>query len=256
MPPSTRALVRVAIVPVTLIGLAACQPGAAFGAPLPSAPVSKAAAGSVSALPPLDHGGTAYAEATRQTPLPTLPVMPTLTEFSAGPGRSDVVMPAVAVLDAVRSSDAVGYPAAIDSLAAAVAAATGLDSAQLAAAWQAAGVARMTALAAALSQLGVSYRYASSSPGGAFDCSGLVSWAWAQAGLDLPHQSRSIIDTLDHVPLSDVRPGDVLWYPGHVSLALGIGDAFVDAPNRGNSVRIVSHHSRSAARRLVVGVTQ
>ena len=45
------------------------------------------------------------------------------------------------------------------------------------------------AVAAALSQLGVAYRYATAIPGVAFDCSGLTAWAWGQAGVGLPHQS-------------------------------------------------------------------
>ena len=47
-----------------------------------------------------------------------------------------------------------------------------------------------------MSQVGVSYRFAASEPGVAFDCSGLTSWAWAQAGVYLPHQSRQQYNTV------------------------------------------------------------
>ena len=46
------------------------------------------------------------------------------------------------------------------------------------------------AIQAAMAQQGVPYRFAASSPGVAFDCSGLTAYAWAQAGVGLPHQSR------------------------------------------------------------------
>ena len=42
-------------------------------------------------------------------------------------------------------------------------------------------------------QQGVPYRYAASSPGVAFDCSGLTAYAWGQAGVGLPHQSRAAV---------------------------------------------------------------
>ena len=55
------------------------------------------------------------------------------------------------------------------------------------------------AVQAAASQVGVAYRYASASPGEAFDCSGLTAWAWEQAGVSLPHQSRSQFASTTHV---------------------------------------------------------
>ena len=48
-------------------------------------------------------------------------------------------------------------------------------------------------LNAAMSQLGVPYRFAAESPGVAFDCSGLTKYAWGQAGVYLPHQSRCTV---------------------------------------------------------------
>ncbi|MDA2983274.1 MAG: NlpC/P60 family protein, partial [Actinomycetota bacterium] len=47
------------------------------------------------------------------------------------------------------------------------------------------------AIKAALSQLGVRYRWGASSPGVAFDCSGLTQWAWGKAGVSIPRVSRS-----------------------------------------------------------------
>ena len=85
-----------------------------------------------------------------------------------------------------------------------------------------------------------------------FDCSGLTSWAWSQSGVGLPHQSGGQIRTVRQVDLSAVQPGDLLYYPGHVMLALGIGGAIVHAPNTGNvvEVRMLSEHQQ---RRLRAG---
>ena len=60
------------------------------------------------------------------------------------------------------------------------------------------------AIEAAMSQLGVGYRFATAIPGVAFDCSGLTKWAWAQAGVGLPHSSKMQYAALPHIP---VRPG-------------------------------------------------
>ena len=88
------------------------------------------------------------------------------------------------------------------------------------------------AINAALSQLGVPYRFAAASPGVAFDCSGLTSWAWAQAGVSLPHQSRAQYGVVNHVPKGEAQPGDLLFFYSpisHVSIYLG-GGRHVHAP--------------------------
>jgi cell wall-associated NlpC family hydrolase len=95
------------------------------------------------------------------------------------------------------------------------------------------------AVAAALSQIGVPYKYATAVPGVGFDCSGLTSWAWAQAGRSIPHQSAGQYAALTHVSQADVQPGDLLFYYSpisHVAMYIG-GGQFVDAPNTGSFVR-------------------
>ncbi len=97
-----------------------------------------------------------------------------------------------------------------------------------------------TAVNAALSQQGVPYRFAAASPGVAFDCSGLTSWAWAQAGVSLPHQSRAQFGVVPHVPTEAAQPGDLIFYYSpisHVSIYLG-GGMQVHAPNSGTSVTV------------------
>ncbi len=99
-----------------------------------------------------------------------------------------------------------------------------------------------TAVNAAMSQLGTPYRYASAQPGVAFDCSGLTSWAWAQAGVSLPHQSRAQYDVVTHIPKDAAQPGDLLFFYSpisHVSIYLG-GGQHVHAPNSGTTVSVAS----------------
>ncbi len=98
------------------------------------------------------------------------------------------------------------------------------------------------AVQAALGQQGVPYRYAASSPGVAFDCSGLTAWAWGQAGVGLPHQSRAQYASTPRVPKESAQPGDLLFFYSpisHVSIYLGNGMQ-VHAPNTGSVVNIAA----------------
>ncbi len=69
-----------------------------------------------------------------------------------------------------------------------------------------------TALHAAESQRGVPYVWGGESPGHGFDCSGLVQWAWAQAGFSIPRTTEAQWPVLHHVSLSALQPGDLLYY--------------------------------------------
>lgn len=77
-------------------------------------------------------------------------------------------------------------------------------------------------LAFATAQVGHRYCWGGTGPG-CFDCSGLVQQAWRHAGVQLPRTSGAMGDALSSVPLDDVRPGDVLWWPGHVAIYAGGG---------------------------------
>lgn len=78
----------------------------------------------------------------------------------------------------------------------------------------------------ALSQVGDRYVAAASGPS-AFDCSGLTMTAWRQAGVSLPHYSRSQYSVTRRVPLSQAQPGDLVFYFGqgtrHVGIYIGNG---------------------------------
>ena len=98
------------------------------------------------------------------------------------------------------------------------------------------------AVAAAMSQVGVPYRFAAASPGVAFDCSGLTLWAWAQAGVSLPHQSRAQAAMLPAVSQDQVRPGDLIFYYapiGHVAMYIGNGQ-LVHATRPGDVVKVAT----------------
>ena len=108
-----------------------------------------------------------------------------------------------------------------------------------------------TAVAAAESQIGVPYVWGGESPGHGFDCSGLTQWAWRQAGVDLPRTAAAQYGAIPHVPLSDLQPGDLLFWGfggiSHVGMYVGGGD-FINAPRdrRGGARRA---HLEQRARR-------
>ena len=80
------------------------------------------------------------------------------------------------------------------------------------------------AIAAANSKIGAEYVWGTAGPD-TFDCSGLTSWAYAQAGVSLPHSSASQA-TYPEVPYSSAQPGDLLFFynpVSHVALYLGNG---------------------------------
>jgi peptidoglycan DL-endopeptidase CwlO len=102
------------------------------------------------------------------------------------------------------------------------------------------------AVSEALKELGTPYVWGGAAPGG-FDCSGLVSWAYAQAGLGgLPHFTGALWASGTHISSSELAPGDLVFYNGlnHVGMYIGGGN-FVEAPHTGDVVKISSMSSRS-----------
>ncbi len=112
----------------------------------------------------------------------------------------------------------------------------GIDGASLQAAWSNADRAHQVVLMAAMTQLGTPYRRTTSKPGVGFDCSGLTTWAWSQSGVTLARQSRSQINSVTPVTRETAQAGDLVYYPGHVMLYLGVDDAILHAPFTGRSV--------------------
>jgi cell wall-associated NlpC family hydrolase len=107
-----------------------------------------------------------------------------------------------------------------------------------------------TVIAAAESQLGIPYVWGGESPGRGFDCSGLIQWAYAQAGITIPRVTYSQADVGAEVPrpwTSNVAPGDLLLMAGddngvttplgHIAMAIG-GGLMIQAPFTGTVVQI------------------
>ncbi|KLR60597.1 cell wall-associated hydrolase, invasion-associated protein [Actinobacteria bacterium IMCC26207] len=97
------------------------------------------------------------------------------------------------------------------------------------------------AIAAAQSQLGTAYRYGGSSPGG-FDCSGLMLWSWAQAGVSLPRTSGAQRGGTQRITREQLQPGDLVFYRnpvGHVGMYIG-GGQMIHSPHTGDVVKISS----------------
>lgn len=90
----------------------------------------------------------------------------------------------------------------------------------------------------ALSRIGCPYVLGAEGPD-AFDCSGLVTWAYAQVGIHLIHYTEDQRAAARQVvSVAEARPGDVLYRPGHVGIAVGYGGIpYVHAPTDGALVR-------------------
>jgi cell wall-associated NlpC family hydrolase len=101
------------------------------------------------------------------------------------------------------------------------------------------------ALQAAASRLGRPYVWGATGPN-SFDCSGLMMWSYARAGVAIPRTSRAQYAGLPHVPLSELSPGDLVFYASdvgnpstihHVGMYIGNGLSLY-APRTGSVVKI------------------
>lgn len=90
---------------------------------------------------------------------------------------------------------------------------------------------------AAHSQLGVPYVWGGSTPNVGLDCSGLTQWCYAQAGISIPRYSEDQATGGTKILLSEARPGDILWRPGHVAIYIG-GDQYIHEPQTGDVCKI------------------
>ena len=92
--------------------------------------------------------------------------------------------------------------------------------------------------AAAESVIGSPYVWGATGPN-AFDCSGLTSWAYAQAGISIPRTSEEQANAGTHLSMDELRPGDLVIFYGdahHVGLYAGNG-MVLHAPHTGANVR-------------------
>lgn len=97
----------------------------------------------------------------------------------------------------------------------------------------------------AISEIGKAYRWGGESPQTGFDCSGLIQYVLEQAGVDIPRTSFAQAAALPAVPLSRIRPGDLVFFNtmgqpfSHVGIYIG-GQQFVSALNRRQGVAVQS----------------
>jgi cell wall-associated NlpC family hydrolase len=112
------------------------------------------------------------------------------------------------------------------------------------------------AAAAALTQVGAPYVWGMTSPSTGFDSSGLVVWAYAQAGVKLPHYTRALWPLGRHVSRRHLAIGDILFFDGqgHVGIYVGNG-RFIHAPNTDEKVRVETLSS-SFLGKLYVGAVR
>ncbi|MFE5899114.1 NlpC/P60 family protein [Streptomyces sp. NPDC056488] len=95
------------------------------------------------------------------------------------------------------------------------------------------------ALRFAVGQIGKPYEWGAEGPE-AYDCSGLTQRAWAAAGRRIPRTSQEQWRTLPRVPLTELRPGDlVVYFPGATHVAVYLGEGLVvQAPRPGAKVKV------------------
>jgi len=95
------------------------------------------------------------------------------------------------------------------------------------------------ALQAAITREGDPYVWGAAGPS-AFDCSGLVVWAYAQEGIALPHFTGDLWNSGVHVTRADLEPGDLVFFFADIShVGIYIGDGMmIDAPDFGQDVQV------------------
>jgi cell wall-associated NlpC family hydrolase len=84
--------------------------------------------------------------------------------------------------------------------------------------------------------LGVPYVYGGSTPAG-FDCSGFTQYVYAQLGISLPRTSSAQRYAGTVVSAADARPGDLMWYPGHIGIYVGDGQ-YIGARRPGTALSV------------------
>ena len=155
-------------------------------------------------------------------------------------------MPHDTLVEPLVTTAATGQPAAASAVGAGsgVAAGTGASTGQPGSALTTTQLIAM--LKAAVSRVGLPYVWGAAGPN-SFDCSGLVQWSFAQAGIVMPRVAADQARTGPAVPVSQLQPGDLLFYHtdptapdyvSHVAIYLGKG-LEIQAPEPGQDVQIV-----------------
>jgi murein DD-endopeptidase len=94
----------------------------------------------------------------------------------------------------------------------------------------------------AISMQGKPYRFGGNTPVG-FDCSGLIQYSYARAGVQLPRTTEELLKASRTIARRQLRPGDLVFFhqdgkrSSHVGLYIG-NDRFVHAPSTGKHVTL------------------
>jgi murein DD-endopeptidase len=107
----------------------------------------------------------------------------------------------------------------------------------------------------AMGMVGTRYRYGGTDPLEGFDCSGLVYYAYEQAGYRVPRTSQELFRAARKISIGDADPGDLMFFQdqtklSHVGIYLGDG-RFVHAPASGQNVAVGSLESAYYQEHLV-----
>lgn len=108
------------------------------------------------------------------------------------------------------------------------------------------GAVRAKVVEIAREMLGTPYRYGGESPRHGFDCSGLVQYAYQQAGLEIARTTGQQYRQVQAIPSNFLRPGDLVFFStkfnrfvSHVGIYLG-NNRFIHAPSSGKTVSVAN----------------
>ena len=110
-------------------------------------------------------------------------------------------------------------------------------------------------IANAQTQLGVPYVWGGTTPNVGFDCSGLLQWAFREAGVSIPRVTHDQWNAGDRVEWDDLQRGDLLFwrsdptapdYISHVAIYLGDGQ-MLEAPRTGLNVHVTQVRTNNYA---------
>jgi len=149
---------------------------------------------------------------------------------------------AVAIFDSLTELSAADqndvFSAYVANIAAQVANFLGVDVRLMQQSWLRADMSHKLALINGLTQLGVPYKNNAAIENVAFDCSGLVAFAWGKVGVGMIHGSSAQFASATRVKVEDAQPGDLIWRPGHIAMYLGVQSAVLQTPYTGRSVEL------------------
>jgi cell wall-associated NlpC family hydrolase len=96
----------------------------------------------------------------------------------------------------------------------------------------------------AMGMVGTRYLFGGTDPTEGFDCSGLVFYAYGQAGYRVPRTSQELFRAVRRIAVGEADPGDLMFFQdqaklSHVGIYVGAGQ-FVHAPATGGTVAIAT----------------